>query len=250
MNISIKKPYLINETGRWIKNKDSIYPDNEPVNINNRFFLVCDGVGKTNKGEVASSLACDAVYTYFNTFLNPEEKFNPLFIEKALQYAEVQFDEYIKKDPYTKGMATMLCLLYFAPDGVYLTHAGNSRIYQFRDGKIIFKTEDNSIQVSHAPVKIDITKITDVLPDDEFFMCTDGVTEVWSDEDLCKIFSTQLSSETRMNTIKEFCRESSKDNYSAYLIPIHDVNKVNTFKQMLLYAITYFNLLLMIPALG
>ena len=162
------------------------------------------------------------------------------------------------------GMATTLCLLYFALEGVYLTHAGDSRIYQFREGKMIFKTEDHSlvnsmvkngkinpddankhpqknviyraIQGTHSPVEVDVLKITDVLPDDEFFMCTDGVTEVWSDDDLCKVFSTNISSEEKINTIKERCRDNARDNYSAYLIPIYEVNKMNVFKQIFLYA--------------
>jgi protein phosphatase len=160
-------------------------------------------------------------------------------------------------------MATTLCLVYFAPDGVYMAHAGDSRIYQFRKGEMIFKTEDHSlvnsmikngkispqdahkhpqrnviyraIQGSHTPVEIDVVKITDVLPDDEFFMCTDGVTEVWSDDDLCKVFYTNNSTEEKINRIKEECREKARDNYSAYLIPIRDVNKINVLKQLFLY---------------
>jgi len=133
-------------------------------------------------------------------------------------------------------MATTLCLIYFAADGVYLTHAGSSKIYQFRDGKIIFKTEDNLIKVSHSPVEFEIVKITDVLPDDKFFICTNGVTKACNDDDLCGIFSTNQSSEEKINTIKNKCRTGSRDNYSAYLIPIQEINKINVFKQIFLYA--------------
>ena len=264
MNITLQKPFSISEIGKRFNNEDSVYPSNELVGIHNRLFLVCDGVGGSNKGEIASSIACDSIQTFFCTYLDAENEFNQQFIEKSVRYTEIQFDEYIKKNPSAKGMATTLCLIYFAPEGVYLTHAGDSRIYQFRDGKMIFKTEDHSlvnsmvkngrisqseagkhpqknviyraIQGSFSPVEVDIIKITDVLPNDEFLMCTDGVTEVWSDDDLCDIFSTNLSSEDKINTIKNKCRISSRDNYSAYLIPIHEVNKMNVFKQIFLYA--------------
>jgi len=264
MNITLQKPFSVSETGKRFNNEDSIYPNNELTGINNRLFLVCDGVGGANKGEVASKIACDAIETYFRSYLDTDTEFDPVFIEKSVRYTEILFDEYIKKNSSARGMATTLCLLYFAKEGVYLTHAGDSRIYQFRDGKMIFKTEDHSyvnsmvkigkinpedaekhpqknviyraIQGTHSPVDIDVIKITDVQPKDEFLMCTDGITEVWNDDDLCKIFSLDLSSEEKINAIKDRCRNNSRDNYSAYLIPILEVNKINVFKQIFLYA--------------
>jgi len=262
MNITLQKPFSVSEVGKRFNNEDSIFPGDERVSINNRLFLVCDGVGGSNKGEVASSIACDSIQTYFRTFLDTEKAFDPVFIDKAVRYTEIRFDEYVQKNPSARGMATTLCLLYFAPDGVYLTHAGDSRIYQFRAGEMIFKTEDHSlvnsmiksgkinpkdadkhpqknviyraIQGSHTPVDVDIVKIIDVMPDDEFFMCTDGVTEVWNDDDLCSVFSADISSEEKINRIKERCRDKARDNYSAYLIPIHEVSEMNVFKQIFL----------------
>jgi len=264
MNITLQKPFSVSEVGKRFNNEDSIYPSDELVNTNNRLFLVCDGVGGSNKGEVASSIACDSIQTYFRSFLDEEKEFDPLFIEKSVRYTEIRFDEYVQSNPSAKGMATTLCLLYFALEGVYLAHAGDSRIYQFRTGEMIFKTEDHSlvnfmiksgkinpkdadkhpqkniiykaIQGSHSPVEVDVIKITDVLPDDEFFMCTDGITEVWSDDDLCNVFSANISTEEKMNRIKERCRDMARDNYSAYLIPILEVHKINLIKQMFLSA--------------
>jgi len=265
MNITLQKSFSVSEIGKRFNNEDSIFPGGEYVNLSNRLFLVCDGVGGSNKGEVASSIACDSIQTYFRTFLDEEKEFDPQFIEKSVRYTEIRFDEYVGNNPSARGMATTLCLLYFAPGGVYLTHAGDSRIYQFRAGNMVFKTEDHSlvnsmiksgkinpkdadkhpqkniiyraIQGSHTPVEVDIIKITDVLPDDEFFMCTDGVTEVWNDDDLCKVFSANISSEEKMKKIKEHCREKARDNYSAYLIPILEVSKMNVFKQIILNAL-------------
>ena len=266
MNITIQKPFSFSEKGKRLNNEDFVFPSHERSNIDSRLFLVCDGVGGANKGEDASSIACDSIQTYFQTYVDKEKEFDAQMIEKSIRYAEILFDEHVRKHPSAIGMATTLCLLYLAPNGVYLAHAGDSRIYQFRKGKIIFVTEDHSvvnsmiksglikpedakdhpqknvicraIQGSHSPVEVDIVRITDVLPNDEFFMCTDGVTEVWSDDDLCKVFSSRKSSEEKMNTIKKNCREHAHDNYSACIIPIHEVEKMNMFKQMFLYAFT------------
>jgi protein phosphatase len=261
MCITIKKPFSISEIGKRINNEDSIYPNGDRGTSNDRLFLVCDGVGGSNKGEVASSVACDSIQTYFNSFLDTEKKFDPEFIKKAIRYTEIRFDDYIRDNPVAKGMATTLCLLYLASDKIYLTHAGDSRIYQFRKGKIIFRTEDHSlinsmiknrqidpedadkhprknviykaIQGSKVPVDIDITHITDIQPDDRFLMCTDGITEVLNDNELEELFSRDDSPEETLTIIKNRCKDKSRDNYSAYLITINEIEEMSTFNQVM-----------------
>ncbi|MDR0732663.1 MAG: protein phosphatase 2C domain-containing protein [Dysgonamonadaceae bacterium] len=260
MYLTIKKPFSISEIGKRLNNEDSIYPDDYGT-ASDRLFLVCDGVGGSNKGEAASLIACDAIQTYFNTFLDAENDINPEFIQKAIRYTEIRFDEYIKENPNAKGMATTLCLLYLAADRIYLAHAGDSRIYQFRQGKIIFKTEDHSIvnsmvktgqinpedagkhpqknviykaiQGSNLPLDIDITQITDIQADDCFLMCTDGVTETLSDSELSELFAKNASPEETLSAIKARCSNQSRDNYSAYLIPIHEIEEMNAFKHVM-----------------
>lgn len=261
MYITIKKPFSISEIGKRMNNEDSIYPVGDYGTVNDRLFLVCDGVGGSNKGEVASSVACDSIQTYFTTFLDTEKKFDPEFIRKAIRYTEIRFDDYIKDNPIANGMATTLCLLYLAPDRIYLTHAGDSRIYQFRKGKIIFKTEDHSlvnswvktgkinpeeaekhpqrnviykaIQGSKIPVEIDIEQITDIHPGDRFLMCTDGIMESLNDNELSELFSKDDSPEDTLATIKNRCNDNSRDNYSAYLITINEIEDMSTFKHVM-----------------
>jgi len=270
MYITIKKPFSISEIGKRMNNEDSIYPNDNRATVNDRLFLVCDGVGGSNKGEIASFVACDSIQTYFNSFLDTEKKFDPEFIKKAIQYTEIRFDDYIKENPIAKGMATTLCLLYLDSDRIYLAHAGDSRIYQFRKGEIIFKTEDHSlvnsmlkngqinpeeakkhpqrniiykaIQGSKIPVEIDISQITDIQPDDRFLMCTDGITEVFNDKELEKLFSKNDSPEETLATIKDSCNDQARDNYSAYLITINEIEEMNAFKHVMtsfLYAFIY-----------
>ena len=262
MIISIQKPFSINEIGKRTNNEDSIYPQNENVSVNDRLFLVCDGVGGANKGEVASSLACESIQTYFRTFLDAENDIDADFIEKAIRYTETRFDEHIKENPEAKGMATTLCLIYLSPNGVFLTHAGDSRIYQERNGQIIFRTEDHSlvnswlksgminedearnhprkniiyraIQGSEHPIEVDVVQLVDLQPGDNFLMATDGVSEATSDSDICNILSQKGSAESKLSSIRDICSEKSRDNFSAFLVPIQDVKDVKTFKQFFL----------------
>jgi len=261
MNITIERPFAATERGGRKNNEDFIYPLSEFANSGQRLFMVCDGVGGSEKGEVASALACDSFQTFFNTFLegeNPSEE----FINRAVHYTESRFDEYVALHPDAHGMATTLALLYVSTTGITVAHIGDSRIYQFREGNIVYETEDHSLvntlvqlgtitkeeAVNHpkknvitravmgasSSVNADVVFITDIQQGDYFFMCTDGVLECFSDKDLIKIFSSDKSAEVIKDLIIECCADRSKDNFSFYILPIQNVQKVSGYKQYLL----------------
>lgn len=261
MNITIERPFATTEKGKRRNNEDYIFPSSELASPDQRLFMVCDGVGGSKKGEIASELACDSFETYFNTFLKeniPSEE----FINKAVRYTEARFDEYVKQNPEAQGMATTLALLHIGNDGITAAYAGDSRIYQFRDGKIIFKTEDHRLvnswvklgKITEKEAEIhpqknvitraivgskyltsaDVQLLTDIEPGDIFFLCTDGVTETYPDKELTEIFNRKNSSEEIKNTIVECCTNQSNDNFSFYIIPIFDTKKNTNYRQNIL----------------
>ena len=143
MNITIGNPWAVSEKGGRLNNEDSIFPLPETANSNQNLFLVCDGVGGAEKGEIASSLACESFQTFFSTFREGEP--NADFINKAIRYTEARFDDYVAIHPEAKGMATTLTMTFVGTTGITLAHVGDSRIYHFRKGEILFQTEDHSL---------------------------------------------------------------------------------------------------------
>jgi protein phosphatase len=260
MNITLERPYAISEKGGRVNNEDSIFPLSELVDSGQKLFIVCDGVGGAEKGEIASSLACESFHSFFSTFLegDPTEE----LINKAVQYTEIRFDEYIALHTEAKGMATTLTMVYVGESGITIAHIGDSRIYQFRDGKVIYQTEDHSlvnswvqlgkltaeearqhpqknvitraIQGSGHPTEAEVALLTDIRPGDYFFMCTDGVTDCVRDESLSHIFSDAGTTEHIKNAIVESCSGKARDNYSFYLLPIQDVQNSLNYKQFIL----------------
>ena len=261
MNITIERPFAATEKGKRNNNEDCIYPSSELATPQQRLFMVCDGVGGAEKGEVASTLACDSFRTFFNTFLdgkNPSEE----FINKAVHYTESRFDEYVAQHPEAKGMATTMTLLYIGESGMTVAHIGDSRIYQFRNGQIVYKTEDHSVvqsllqsgmitreEAATHPKKNVITRaimgaatsvvadvdfIRDIQDGDVFFLCTDGVTECFSDEKLTGLFSNGQSAELIKDSIIEHCAAGAKDNFSFYVIPVQSIQKMAGYKQFIL----------------
>jgi protein phosphatase len=259
MNISAGRPFAICEKGRRQNNEDHIYPLAELVHPDQKLFIVCDGVGGAEKGEIASALACESIQTFFSTFIEGDP--TKECIHKAVQYTETRFDEYIATHPEAKGMATTLTLLYIGESGITVAHIGDSRIYQLRNGQPVFRTEDHSLVnelvksghitpdeafnhprrnvitraihgTSHS-VSADIVLLTDIQPDDYLFMCTDGVTECITDDMLSHMFLGKPPAETLKDAIVELCSKNSRDNYSFYLIPIQNTQKSLNYKQFI-----------------
>ena len=259
MNITLDKPVAISERGRRPNNEDYIYPLSELADSEQKLFMVCDGVGGAEKGEMASSLACESIQTYFSTFLEGDP--SPEFIHKAIQYTETRFDEYTDAHPETKGMATTLTLAYIGDAGVIVAHIGDSRIYQFRNGQLIFQTDDHSlvnewvkqgmitpkeaynhprkniitraIQGTEHATEADIVLLTDIQPDDYLFMCTDGVTESITNDTLSQLFAANRTPEGIKKAIVEICSEESRDNYSFYIIPVQNIQNSVNYRQIL-----------------
>ncbi|MDR2118129.1 MAG: protein phosphatase 2C domain-containing protein [Tannerellaceae bacterium] len=261
MNVTIGKPYAVSERGCRLNNEDSIYPSPEAVSSSQKLFLLCDGVGGAEKGEIASSMTCDYFSTYFSSMLTDENP-TPEFIQKAIQYTEAHFDTYIAEHPEAKGMATTLIMLYIGTNGITLAHIGDSRIYQIRNGEILYQTEDHSlvnslvklgsitvqearshpkknvilraIQGVDKHVEADVALIQDIQPGDYFFMCTDGVLENLTNEKLSSVFREQATAEVIKDILMESCEGKTRDNFSFYIIPIQNIQDSMGHRQNLL----------------
>ena len=244
MNEVIKKVYYTG-IGKRTNNEDS-YLISE-----NNFFMVCDGVGGAEKGEIASLLVVSEFQNVFEADLSTSP-------EIALRFAEKKLTEHISKHPESMGMATTLTFSKVTNEGILVAWIGDSRIYQFRKGKIIFQTTDHSwvndalrvgmispeeavnhpksniitraVQGEHKPVEIDMELVNDIQNGDYIFHCSDGVLEAWSNEELEYLFSTQSSLEEIIKLIEQKCEQISRDNNTAILYQLKSDNK-QSFKQ-------------------
>jgi len=259
MNITLGKPVALSDKGQRPNNEDYIYPLSEFADAHQKLFIVCDGVGGSAKGEIASSLACESIQTYFATFL--EEDPSPEFIQKAIRYTETRFDEYVINHPEARGMATTMTLVYVGNAGITVAHVGDSRVYQVRNGQLIFQTDDHSLvnewvkqgvitseeAIQHPrkniilraingtkqPVEADVVLLTDIQPDDCLFMCTDGVTDCMPDITLSELFEENRKPESIKNVIAEICSVASHDNYSFYILPVQNIQNPTNYRQII-----------------
>lgn len=253
MKIEIHPPLAIHQIGQRENNEDAIYPIFGKAAVNDKLFLVCDGVGGATKGEVASQLATQSFADFFKK--NAVEVSDETLINQVLDFVQDQFDAYIEANPTAKGMGCTLTLLHLHEGGASIAHAGDSRVYHIRNGKIQWQTEDHKMvtemlkagvltpeQAANHPqsniisraiqgktvksVKADFKLIENIEPNDYFFMCTDGVLESISDNLLEDIIGNAENDEEKIKLIQQICQGQSKDNFSAYLIKIKAIDEV------------------------
>lgn len=257
MHITIGKPYAASERGGRINNEDFIFPAPEAVDTSQKLFIVCDGVGGASKGEIASSMACELFQSYLSSF--SENNIDPVIINKAIQYTEVHLNDYVNNNPEATGMATTLAMIYIGDRGITLAHVGDSRIYHFRKGEIQYQTEDHSlvyslyklnairkedmrdhprknvilraVQAGYNHTEADVKLLTDINDGDFLFICSDGVLERFTDQELCEVFNGKRPAENCKDILVEACNGNTKDNFSFYIIPVLRVNETMSMKQ-------------------
>lgn len=238
----------IYQVGKREHNEDSIFPNSEIETPFDNLFLVCDGVGGNTKGEIASDLVCTQINSFF--VANNLETSTTEDITAALKFVETKFDSYIVDNPESAGMASTLTLLHLHNSGATIAHIGDSRVYQFRKGEIVFKTKDHSLvqhlldlgeitaeEAANHPrrneitraiqgasirsVKPDVSIITDIQEGDIFLLCSDGILEAFNDEQLISTFKNSESIDTIAAKITLECNKVSNDNFSAYFVQIN-----------------------------
>lgn len=248
--MKLYQPEYLNKLGGRTNNEDAVYP--VPPTENDTVFLVCDGVGGQAKGEVASKLICKHFPIYLNALSGNVD--DEVVLEKGLRYVEEKLQDYAKKNPDSQDMASTLTILYRSEKEniALLGWVGDSRIYHIRNGEILFQTKDHSHvqnllemgEISEEEAKIHPKKniitravnsrthtriatyrIDDIIENDFFLMCSDGILENLDNEIIKEWFKIETHPETIKNQIQVNAKGKTKDNYSMYLIKIKATNK-------------------------
>lgn len=93
-------------------------------------FVVCDGMGGHSAGEVASRLAVEKVFSFYDDLLKSDKDSILKFIKDLNDY----ICDYSEKNPECNNMGTTFSGLIISDANLHLVHVGDSRIYQFTDG--------------------------------------------------------------------------------------------------------------------
>lgn len=103
---------------------------------------VCDGMGGGPAGKTASMIATQAIIDYVSGAGTEKSPFSVL--ADAVLAANEEVLAEVAKNPSLKGMGTTCVCLLICKDKAYIVHVGDSRCYQLRGDKVVFRTSDHS----------------------------------------------------------------------------------------------------------
>ena len=123
MKIELYHPLYIYEVGQRNNQEDAIYPKGDVVSKDNRLFILCDGMGGHERGEVASNLVSISIPHFLErTGILLEDYFDDDILNQSLEYAYQQLDKEIGEG--LKQMGTTLTLLYIHNKGITAAYKG------------------------------------------------------------------------------------------------------------------------------
>ena len=134
-------------------------PENEDAFgsfVENRLFIVADGMGGHNAGEVAAAMSIDTVESFFTSFHADPRQIWPYGVDRALslaanllrvgiKVANDKIREAANADRSRARMGATVVAMAVGEKQIAIAHAGDSRAYRLRDGEFKKLTRDHSI---------------------------------------------------------------------------------------------------------
>lgn len=222
-----------------IGNKRTLNEDTIGIHEDMKYnlFIVCDGMGGHNAGEVASAMAKDTVIGSMETGFDEQDPVSSM--EHAVSLANDEIFALSLTDSHLNGMGTTVTAALSFQGKLYVAHVGDSSLFWIRDQRIKKVTKDHSLvqelvdsgnldqeDAKHHPNKNIITRavgtknkvivdtfVLDTTKEDIFVLCTDGLTDYISDEEILAIIIGQEDKKKAVVELKDLAIErGGKDN--------------------------------------
>ncbi len=230
--------------------------DNFLVDRRLGLFVVADGMGGHNAGEVASALCVRTVHDEVKRHRGLVESYAAgqqisarevvSLLEHAAQRASAVIHDEASTDPEKRGMGTTCVMLLVAGPTAFVAHAGDSRVYLRRDDKLECLTDDHTVynelvrrgklsleQIEKVAQKNAITRavgiyervevdtlLVETVPGDTFLLCSDGLHGyVRTDDELGEMLSAPP--EGAVEELVRFANDrGGRDNVTAVVVRI------------------------------
>lgn len=215
-------------------------------------FLVADGMGGHQAGEVASRLAATTIAGYYRDGSRRRRRASAGDrLRAAVVYANATIFAHADDSRHHRGMGTTIVAAAFAPRErkFYIAHAGDSRCYRVRGDRITQLTRDHSLVSDALLERPDLTEsdlaylprnvITRALgigpsvdvdlraervePGDVFLLCSDGLHGLVDDGEIARIIADNaVLTEACGKLIERANANGGRDNITAVLIRIEE----------------------------
>ena len=203
--------------------------------------LVADGLGGLRRGEEASSRA---VQTLNHCLQDAAPS------RKGLEEAICQAHEEIRALQTTGGRSATTLAALWLDKLCFAAHVGDSRIYQLRDGQILYQSTDHSVaqmavlageitpdQIRTSPERnrlirvlgnencprIDLVSL-EVQPGDRLILCSDGFWNPVTEEDMLRTAAGSEDARQWLQAMREIIDQANdpqQDNHTAIVLVVH-----------------------------
>ena len=239
------KAYAKSDVGKVREiNEDAFYISNSLDEV--QLYMLADGMGGYNGGEIASKLAIQSAKNYIENNFKEIEKDKDSIIQligSSIEYANMVVYEKAKENKELSGMGTTLevCLIY--NNRAFIGHVGDSRIYRIRKEFMRKLTQDHSYvqklvkdgtitqeEAAHHPQKNMLTRalgcnafvepdvmVKGFLKDDILIMNSDGLTNLVSQEEIFKEAKKNIEQATK-NLVQMANDNGGYDNITVIII--------------------------------
>ena len=229
------------DTGRQRRdNEDSAF-------VRAPLFVVADGMGGAQAGEVASAMAVEAFHQDLPDEGSPEER-----LTARIRSANRRIYDVSRTEHEHAGMGTTLTAVYLADDYLAVAHVGDSRAYIFRDGALTRLTQDHSLveelvrqgklteaQAAEHPQRSIITRALGIESDvdvdtwsypmragDVVLLCSDGLTSMISEEQVAGILAAEASLDRAGDRLIAAANDAGgRDNITVLLFRLDEVGE-------------------------
>jgi PPM family protein phosphatase len=227
------------DTGRQRRdNEDSAY-------VRAPLFVVADGMGGAQAGEVASALAVEEFRRPLTQDSPPERR-----LADRVHEANRRIYETSLTDHEHRGMGTTLTAVYLDDSDLAVAHVGDSRAYIFRDGELSRLTQDHSLveelvrrgklteeQAAEHPQRSIITRALGIEDEvqvdtwtypmrdgDVVLLCSDGLTSMIGEAQIAAVLASEADMERAAERlIAEANDAGGRDNITVVLFRLEDV---------------------------
>jgi PPM family protein phosphatase len=206
--------------------------------------VLADGMGGHSHGEVAAQLAVNVLTESFQRMALPVLA-NPFkFLSEHIRQVHDAIDRHALLNDMPEAPCTTIVATIVQHDMLYCAHAGDSRLYHFRNGKLLFRTEDHShVQVlvhqgliskeqmlthpernkiyncigGEIPPQIELAQKRPVQEGDVILLCTDGLWSLLEENEMAEILQYGVVTDTMpvLFGLAEARTEKTGDNMSA-----------------------------------
>lgn len=243
------------DLGRVRENNEDKYEffipsTDEDLSWRGMMFVVCDGMGGHEAGQIASELAC-------KTFISVYRDHPAADPAEAARSATTAANRFVldvaRAVPSRKGMGTTLSALLIVQEKAYIVQVGDSRVYRLRDGVVSQMTVDHTWveetvamgtmtrevaevhpyrhvltrAVGTEPeVKTDVF-VEDVRASDTYLICSDGLTNHVSDDEIQEVLNKLGPAEAAWSLVSKALVGGGSDNTTAIVVRVDALERVS-----------------------